>query len=248
MPVHARNWELQVQFRVHGTTKDLFGDGLAIWYTKDRMRPGPVFGNQDLFSGLAIIADTYSNHNGPHNHQHPYLSGMINNGSLSYDHDRDGTHTMVGGCEVKFRNYNHDTYLLIRYYNDELTVSHDLDDKNAWTTCFTVKGVNLPTGYYLGASAATGDLSDNHEILSMKLYELEAPAGQDTNQDRSKLTPSASFFESPRDHVDDPQPSSMSGIKLFFLLLLGVLGCFACVVIGIMIYQKQQDNSRKRFY
>lgn len=56
-----------------------------------------MFGSKDLFSGLAIIADTYSNHNGPHNHQHPYLSAMVNNGSLSYDHDRDGTHTQLAG-------------------------------------------------------------------------------------------------------------------------------------------------------
>ena len=28
---------------------------------------GPVFGYQDYFNGLAIIMDTYSNHNGPHN-------------------------------------------------------------------------------------------------------------------------------------------------------------------------------------
>ncbi len=62
-----RNWELQVQFRVTGSTKDLFGDGFAIWYSRDRMEPGPVFGSRDYFSGLAIIADTYSNHNGPHN-------------------------------------------------------------------------------------------------------------------------------------------------------------------------------------
>ncbi len=66
-PVHVRNWELQIQFRVTGTTKDLFGDGFAIWYTRDRMQTGPVFGSRDYFSGLAIIADTYSNHNGPHN-------------------------------------------------------------------------------------------------------------------------------------------------------------------------------------
>jgi hypothetical protein len=27
-----------------------------------------------------------------------------------------------------------------------------------------------------------------------------------------------------------------------------VLGCIACLVIGVMIYQNQQENSRKRFY
>ena len=48
---------------------------------------------------------------------------MINNGSMHYDHDRDGTHTMIGGCEVKFRNFAHDTYLNIRYENDVLTGS-----------------------------------------------------------------------------------------------------------------------------
>ena len=36
-------------------------------YVRDRMQTGPVFGSKDHFSGLAVIADTYSNHNGPHN-------------------------------------------------------------------------------------------------------------------------------------------------------------------------------------
>ena len=44
---------------------------------KDRMQLGPVFGSRDSWSGLAILADTYSNHNGPHNHQHPYLSALV---------------------------------------------------------------------------------------------------------------------------------------------------------------------------
>ena len=41
------------------------------------MQLGPVFGSRDSWSGLAILADTYSNHNGPHNHQHPYLSALV---------------------------------------------------------------------------------------------------------------------------------------------------------------------------
>ena len=102
------------------------------------MTNGAVFGSKDLFSGLAIIADTYSNHNGPHNHNHPYLSAMLNNGSLSYDHDRDGTHTMLGGCEVKFRNVEHETLIAVRYEGDKLTVSHDLENKRTWKPCFTI--------------------------------------------------------------------------------------------------------------
>lgn len=59
---------MHVSFKVHGTEKkDLYGDGMVIWYARDRMIGGPVFGSKDYFSGLAVILDTYSNHNGPHN-------------------------------------------------------------------------------------------------------------------------------------------------------------------------------------
>jgi hypothetical protein len=50
------------------------------------------------------------------------------------------------------------------------------------------------------------------------------------------------------DHLEDPKPSSLNGIKIFLLMLLGTLAVIACVVIGIMFYQKHQENSRKRFY
>lgn len=38
-------------------------------------------------------------------------------------------------------------------------VMTDLEDKNDWKGCIDVTGVRLPTGYYFGASAGTGDLS-----------------------------------------------------------------------------------------
>lgn len=247
IPCRVRNWEVQIQFKVTGTTKDLFGDGFAFWYSRERMVSGPVFGSKDEFSGLSIIADTYSNHNGPHNHQHPYISAMVNNGTLTYDHDRDGTHTMLGGCEVKFRNFQHETWLAIRYENDRLTLSHDLQNKRAWAPCFTLDGVKLPTGYYFGMSATTGDLSDAHDIISIKTYELDTAPGV-SKDERPDVEVSAAMAEQPRVHHEDPEPASMSGIKKFFIGLLVVLGIIVCVVVGIMIYQNQQENSRKRFY
>lgn len=35
----------------------------------------------------------------------------------------------------------------------------DTEGKQAWKECFQVKGVRLPTGYFFGASATTGDLA-----------------------------------------------------------------------------------------
>lgn len=40
-----------------------------------------------------------------------------------------------------------------------LQVMVDVDDKNEWKSCIDIGGVRLPTGYFFGASAATGDLS-----------------------------------------------------------------------------------------
>ena len=48
----------------------------------------------------------------------------------------------------------------------------------AWTSikgtgeyeeCFVARGIFLPPGYHFGASASTGDLADNHDIVSMKV-------------------------------------------------------------------------------
>lgn len=50
------------------------------------------------------------------------------------------------------------------------------------------------------------------------------------------------------DHVEDPKPSSLSGVKMFLLMMVGAIAIIACVVFSIMFYQKHQENSRKRFY
>ncbi len=39
-PLRARNWEVQLHFKVSGHGKDLSGDGMAFWYVKDSLRPG----------------------------------------------------------------------------------------------------------------------------------------------------------------------------------------------------------------
>ena len=53
----------------------------------------------------------------------PYISAMVNNGSLTYDHSKDGRWTELAGCTADLRNQNHDTFLAIRYSRGRLTVS-----------------------------------------------------------------------------------------------------------------------------
>lgn len=56
-----------------------------------------------------------------------------------------------------------------------VSVSTDIDNKQQFKNCFSVSGVKLPVGYFLGVSAATGDLTDNHDIISLKMFDLSTP-------------------------------------------------------------------------
>jgi len=43
--------------------------------------------------------------------------------------------------------------------------------------CAEARGIDMPSGYYFGFSAATGDLADNHEILSFTVRNLDGATG-----------------------------------------------------------------------
>lgn len=70
-------------FRISGRGR-VGADGLAIWYTEDRMVEGPVFGNQDNWKGLGLFFDSFDN-DGQHNN--PIIIAMTNDGTKSYDHN-----------------------------------------------------------------------------------------------------------------------------------------------------------------
>lgn len=63
--------------------------------------------------------------------------------------------------------------------------------------------------------------------------------------ERSKLIPNAKSFQAPREHVDDPK-AGVSNLKIFFLLLVGIMVVVA-VTVAVITYLNER-NSRKRFY
>lgn len=52
-----------------------------------------------------------------------------------------------------------------------LKLQLDVEGDGKWSTCFYMPDVYLPTGYFLGFSAVTGDLADNHEIIYIQTAE-----------------------------------------------------------------------------
>ncbi|XP_004753002.2 VIP36-like protein isoform X3 [Mustela nigripes] len=193
VPCFLRDWELQVHFKIHGQgKKNLHGDGLAIWYTKDRMQPGPVFGNMDKFVGLGVFVDTYPN-------------------------------------EEK-----------------QQEIMMDIDGKHEWRDCIEVPGVRLPRGYYFGTSSITGDLSDNHDVISLKLFELTVErTPEEEKLHRDVFLPSVDNMKLPE--VTAPLPP-LSGLALFLIVFFSLVFSVFAIVIGIILYNKWQEQSRKRFY
>ncbi len=56
-PCYLRDWELRVQFKIHGEgKKNLNGDGLALWLTKERMQNGERSSLLQIFK-ISVLCD-----------------------------------------------------------------------------------------------------------------------------------------------------------------------------------------------
>ncbi|KAK2955630.1 putative ERGIC-53 like protein [Blattamonas nauphoetae] len=180
-------WEANFEIQVFGG-KQSGADGMAFWYARDPQEIGDVYGSRDQWTGLSVIFDTYDNRG---KRQNPSVLAVLNNGTFKYDHDNDGvTQQSAGVGLVKFRR---DSPFKVRviYANRTLSVATTIsiggvspirsetitgaedDDKTQYTTCFVADSIDLPIGYYFGFSAATGGLTDNHDIISFDLTPVQ---------------------------------------------------------------------------
>ena len=126
-------------------------------------------------------------------------------------------------------------------------VSTDIDNQNVWKECFSVSGVKLPTHYFFGFSAATGDLADNHDIFSVKVYQLESDR-KNENIDHSSIVPLAETFSEPREHHDDEHPSKVWTIFKWIFIVIFVIAAILIVIGGGFWFLNRQRNNKKRFY
>jgi mannose-binding lectin 2 len=218
-------WQVEFQFAVHGTGSHLYGDGFAFWATSQRTTPGPVFGNQDYFDGIGIFFDTYMN--GYVEKYFPYVNVMRGDGKTRYDHDMDGKTNELGGCEVDFRGLDRTTKARVTYYEGALLeLELQYREDNSWTKCFSLRGIRLPKPAYLGFSAMTGEVTDNHDIIYVSTHEI-------TSKPPVEAMPSQNYGT----HA---MHSEGMGWFLKFVLFAGICGV---AFVGYRMFQ-QQNNKR----
>lgn len=73
-----------LKFRISGKGKDLFGDGMAIWFVQQGYYiEGDLHGFQDDFVGIGVVFDTFKN--SEHLDSHRDVTVLINNGEKTWE-------------------------------------------------------------------------------------------------------------------------------------------------------------------
>ncbi|KAK6432821.1 hypothetical protein LTR95_011013 [Oleoguttula sp. CCFEE 5521] len=105
---------------------------------------------------------------------------MVGDGQTAYDSGNDGKANELAGCSARgIRNVDFPTRLKVTYFQDkELTVDLLYKKEDEWTRCFQIPNTKLPAVSYLGFSAETGELSDNHDIVSVETRNLYSISGR----------------------------------------------------------------------
>lgn len=200
-------WAADLTFRVGGVGATLFGDGIGFWYTQSPVRLGGMLGGETRFAGLFLGLDTYINSADAAVHPHPYLGAAVSDGSELASHDAAGLHTSFhapAGCPMTTARQVSDkeprvATLRVEFSARTLTVKYMYGSgptdyryaaDAAWTHCLTISDVDLPQGYYWGATAATGDVTDNHDVFGIVAYDgaVDPPqAGQPPGRPASEF-------------------------------------------------------------
>ena len=208
-------------------------------------------------------------------HGHPWVTAILNDGTKVYDHDEDGKAHTEGGCQSFFRNLEFPTYVRISYYKELKTIKVDVDTKedDGFSDCFTVHNVDLPSGYFFGATASTGDLADNHDIISMKVStpakpseELVQAAVQDRLKHSKDIGSLAAAAQMAQRHKMDTKkivtnhaenhpeelnnlramtPSESSNLLWWIVVVFVVVGGIGGV--AYMVMKKEQDTKRFKY-
>ncbi|OCK99045.1 uncharacterized protein K441DRAFT_653467 [Cenococcum geophilum 1.58] len=239
VPLTATNWEIIVEFKIHGQG-NLYGDGMAMWLTKQRAQPGPVFGSTDNFEGLGIIFDTYKN-NRP-GVVFPYVMAVSGDGNTVYDKDNDGKANELAGCSARgIRNQNIPTKARLTYFQEQsLKLDLQYKSEDEWTECFEIPNFKVPPVAYLGFSAETGELSDHHDIIyvgTKNLYQHNTGSNSGTAGPSTSGKGGTKFDK----YNAGKKKGSWSWFFLKFVLFgLALTGAY----VGFTVYRTKKRGSR----
>ena len=191
---------------------------------------------------------------------------MQGNASVSYDKNHDGKENEIAGCSVShfycfldllksycesrlidmcnqkargIRTSSVATKMRLTYFQEK-SLKVDLQYKeNEWTECFETGPLTLPSVSYLGFSAETGELSDNHDIISVQTSNKYINKGY--TEQGSTTTDSSKGGRKGRQFNQQREGGSWKWFFFKVILFFGV------VVGGYVGWTMYRANQRGRF-
>jgi len=174
---------------------------------------------------------------------------MLGDGHTKYDHVNDGKDNELAGCSARgIRNSEIRTKARLTYFQDnflKLELQHKAEGE--WIECFTVNDIRLPTVAYLGFSAETGELSDNHDILSVNSNSLyESNKAAKGSSDSSQLGSDSGSLKKAKPSSPIKPEEGFSWSWMFFKFIMVLVG-IAMMYVGYTAWRTQQRRQSSRF-
>eukprot|EP01096_Ripella_sp_DP13-Kostka_P018174 TRINITY_DN9742_c0_g1_i1.p1 TRINITY_DN9742_c0_g1~~TRINITY_DN9742_c0_g1_i1.p1 ORF type:complete len:659 (-),score=278.30 TRINITY_DN9742_c0_g1_i1:53-1972(-) len=194
-PCYMRTFELTLGFHIWSNSGlNIGADGLALWMIDSPLKPGPVYGGQDMWKGLAIVMDSYDNSGLKSDSTR--IAVHLNDGTKPFQMHTDGDDTAVLSCQAKYRNADL-SYLHLYFEKDLLHLYVDPQGTGNWEQCGKPAAFAIPERYYFGISAATGGLTDNHDVHYLTVNTMD-PAGSSRPTQVKELSEAAQKEEAER--------------------------------------------------
>lgn len=165
---------------------------------------------------------------------------MLGDGRTPADLEGDNARNELAACSKNFRRRNVATKARLTYVkNKGLRLETQLDEWDKWDVCFDAPNVELPVSPFVGFSALTGDVADNHDIVGVSvygatLYQQYRPAQQ---AGVGAPAPAQQPLEFARDHLSGGRaPVKTGGAAGWFLFILKLIGVVAFVAFAVAAY------------
>ena len=158
--VSTETWTAELEFRASG--QDQGTGNLNVWLAKDKnaISANSVY-TVENFDGLVLVVDQYGGTGGK-------VRGFLNDGSRNYKATSNPESLAFGHCDYSYRNLGRPSR--IRIVSDNGLAVY-VDDRE----CFRTDRINLPSGYYFGITAATGENPDSFEVNKFVVSSVSHP-------------------------------------------------------------------------
>jgi mannose-binding lectin 2 len=176
-PLAVDSFSAILKFRISGQAKNFFGDGIALWIMQQSYyKEGSLHAVDEKFVGVGIIFDTFRNTETLNAHRD--VTVIVNDGEKSWEMMTAD----VKGCEAMVRYHSdRDDFSVsdssrakVVVENRGVTVYVDATNSGEWSECVSLKDIDLPDFWarkaHIGLTASTGQLADNHDVLSLSTF------------------------------------------------------------------------------